>query len=71
MEQASDDSMDDFDDDVMDDSPLIDTEDEKKPSKVVSLASRRRIEDLMERKRLAMQLRDDFYDLDLPDDLYM
>ncbi|MDH5183413.1 MAG: hypothetical protein OEX12_05930 [Gammaproteobacteria bacterium] len=73
MTQTPDDSMDDFDTDDMNDSILSvdDEEDEEdeKPVKANSLLSRRRIEDLMERKRLLQQLNDDYYDMDLPEDL--
>lgn len=69
MDQTPDDSMDDFDDDAMDVSMLVEEEDDTKSVKTNALVSRRRIEDLMERRRLAMQLKDDFYDLELPDDL--
>lgn len=69
MNQSPDDSMDEFDNEAMDDSLLADSEYETTPTLVASKISRRRIEDLMEQKRLQSQLDDDFYDMDLPEDL--
>ena len=69
MNQTPDDSMDDLDNDVMDDSMLTISEEQKHPGQETSRLTRRRIEDLMERKRLERQLDDDFYEMDLSDDL--
>lgn len=69
MEQTPDDSMDDFDNEAMEESILLDSDADTELSQQDTKITRRRIEDLIERKRLQKQLSEDFYDIDLPEDL--